>query len=52
MSDKWFWSYLGVFSNYLMPLQEGIYREDDIDESILEVIYRAEEYKSRLKKIF
>ena len=52
LSDKWFWRYLGVFPYYMVPLQEGIYREDDIDVSILEVIYRAELYKSKVKKIF
>ncbi|MCW1311626.1 MAG: hypothetical protein QXJ93_02125 [Candidatus Rehaiarchaeum fermentans] len=52
LSDKWFLSYLGVFSYFQVPLQEGIYREDDIGELILEVICKAIYNKSKLKKYF
>ncbi|MEM3191448.1 MAG: hypothetical protein QW292_05010, partial [Candidatus Parvarchaeota archaeon] len=50
--NEYFCKYLGVFSYSLVPLRPGIYKEDDIDVSILEVIYKAELYKSKLKKIF
>ncbi|MEM3333107.1 MAG: transposase [Thermoplasmata archaeon] len=50
LSDKWFWEYLGVFFYFTVQLQEEIYREDDIDVSILEVIYKVINNKSKLKK--
>ncbi|MCM8808528.1 MAG: hypothetical protein NC926_11455 [Candidatus Omnitrophica bacterium] len=52
LSDSIVWEYLGVFSYFQVPLQEGIYREDDIHPSILDVIYKFLNNKSKLKKIF
>ena len=52
LSDTIVWEYVGVFSYFQVPLQEGIYREDDIHPSILDVINKFLNNKSRLKKIF
>lgn len=52
LSNTILWEYVGVFSNFQVPLQEGIYKEDDIHPEILDVIYKFLNNKSKLKKIF